>query len=144
MIGDALWNLGGDSGSLIYADDFYTLERGTTVWSGRSTTWTGKIALMYPSDYLYASNLATCSSDGTYWDTSGCADTSWLFSGTYQWTLTPDASASSSVFIVDNTGCVSIINNVFNANASRPVLFLKSNVQITGGDGSQSNPFTLG
>ena len=146
MIGDALWNLGGSSTSQgLYADDFYTFERGTTVYSGRSTTWTGKIALMYPSDYLYASNLATCSSNGWSWDTSGCADTSWLFiSGTAQWTLSPNASNSNYVFYVYYTGFVGSSNFVNLTFASRPVLFLKSNVQITGGDGSQSNPFILG
>ena len=145
MIGDALWNLGGSITSSIYADYFYTFERGTAVYSGRSTTWTGKIALMYPSDYLYASNLATCSSDGNYWDTAGCADTSWLFiSGTTQWTLTPDVFYSSYVFYVIYSGSVSKDYYVSSTRATRPVLFLKSNVQITGGDGSQNNPFTLG
>ena len=145
MIGNAVWNLGGSSTYQgLYADDYYTFERGTTVYSGRSTTWTGKVALMYPSDYLYTSNLATCSSDGYYWNTSGCADTSWLFiSGTYQWTLTPRASSSSSVFYVYLTGYVYDGNVTGTTHASRPVLFLKSNVQITGGDGSQNNPFTL-
>ena len=144
MIGDTLWNLGGSSESEgLYANDYYTFERGTTVYSGRSTTWTGKIALMYPSDYLYASNLSTCSSDGSNWDTSGCADTSWLRNtSTTQWTLSPNASTSNRVFYVDSAGYV-YAYNVNNTYASRPVLFLKSNVQITGGDGSQNNPFTL-
>ena len=144
MIGDALWNLGGSSTYQgLYANDYYTFERGTTLYSGRSTTWTGKIALMYPSDYLYASNLATCSSDGGDWDAFGCADTSWLFiSGTYQWTLSPLASYSDIVFSVYATGYVGS-NYVNSTRASRPVLFLKSDVQITGGDGSQNNPYVL-
>ena len=147
MIGDALWNLGGNSTSSIYANDYYTFERGTTVYSGRSTTWTGKIALMYPSDYMYAGDLSKCSSDGYNWndDQTNCRDTSWLRNtNTAQWTLTPNASNSNRVFYVDRTGYVSNDLNVLNTNASRPVLFLKSNVQITGGDGSQNNPFTLG
>ena len=145
MIGDAIWNLGGSTEyEGLYANDYYTFERGTTVYSGHSTTWTGKIALMYPSDYLYASSLATCSSDGWSWNIAGCADTSWLFtSGTYQWTLAPRASNSNSVFSVGNAGYVNLNILVSSTNASRPVLFLKSNVQITGGDGSSSNPFTL-
>ena len=146
MIGDALWNLGGNSTSSIYANDYYTFERGTTVYSGRSTTWTGKIALMYPSDYMYAGDLSKCSSDGLNWDgdTTNCRDTSWLRNtSTAQWTITPNASNSHRVFNVNIAGFVSNNSNVYNANASRPVLFLKSDVQITGGDGSQNNPFTL-
>ena len=148
MIGDALWNLGGSSTYQgLYADDYYTFERGTTVSSGRSTTWTGKIALMYPSDYMYAGDLSKCSSDGYNWDgdTTNCRDTSWLRNtSTTQWTITPRASNSLSVFYVYSAGYVRDSNgSVLDAFASRPVLFLKSNVQITGGDGSQSNPFTL-
>ena len=146
MIGDALWNLGGISARQgLYADDYYTFERGTTVSSGRSTTWTGKIALMYPSDYMYAGDLSKCSSDGYNWDgdKTNCRDTSWLRNtSTTQWTLSPYASISSHAFLVSNAGYVSNIN-VHYTKASRPVLFLKSNVQIIGGDGSQNNPFTL-
>ena len=147
MISDALWNLGGSSTFQgLYANDYYTFERGTTVSSGRSTTWTGKIALMYPSDYMYAGDLSKCSSDGYNWDgdTTNCRDTSWLRNtSTAQWTLTPFARDSICVFYVDDTGYVHRNGNVDLSLASRPVLFLKSNVQITGGDGSQSNPFTL-
>ena len=147
MIGDALWNLGGSSEYKgLYADDYYTLERGTTVYSGRSITWTGKIALMYPSDYMYAGDLSRCNSDGYNWDgdTTNCRDTSWLRNtSSYQWTLIPNASLSRSVFVVGNTGYVNNNDGVLYSYASRPVLFLKSDVQITGGDGSQSNPFTL-
>ena len=146
MIGDTLWNLGGSAKlSGLYANDYYTFERGTTVYSGRSTTWTGKIALMYPSDYMYAGDLSKCSSDGYNWndDQTNCRDTSWLKNtSTIQWTLSPDASYSSNVFLVVNSGYVSK-GYVYGPVASRPVLFLKSNVEITGGDGSQNNPFTL-
>ena len=147
MIGDTLWNLGGSSSYQgLYADDYYTFERGTTVYSERSTIWTGKIALMYPSDYMYAGDLSKCSRDGWSWDgdTTNCRDTSWLRNTSDdQWTLTPNASNSDLVFYVNSTGFVAN-NEVYGTNAFRPVLFLKSNVQITGGDGSQNNPFTLG
>ena len=101
---------------------------------------------MYPSDYMYAGDLSKCSSDGYSWDgdTTNCRDTSWLKNtSTAQWTITPSASNSSIVFNVRNAGYVNDGNDVSGANDSRPVLFLKSDVQITGGDGSQNNPFTL-
>ena len=147
MIGDALWNLGGSSTYQgLYANDYYTFERGTQVYSGRSTTWTGKIALMYPSDYMYAGDLSKCSLDGYNWkdDQTNCRDTSWLRNTiSSQRTITPDASNSRYVFSVNLTGYV-YSSSVNGTIASRPVLFLKSNVQITGGDGSSTNAFTLG
>ena len=150
MVGNAKWNLGGSSSySGLYADDYYTFERGTTVYFGRSTKWTGKIALMYPSDYMYAGDLSKCSKDGYNWDTdqTNCRDTSWLRNASsIQWTITPNSSYSYFVFYVSNSGFVanSYGNFVTNSNASRPVLFLTSTVQITGGEGTQSNPYTLG
>ena len=147
MIGNAKWNLGGSSTSQgLYANNYYTFERGTTVYSGRSTEWTGKIALMYPSDYMYAGDLSKCSKDGYNWNTdqTNCRDTSWLRNtSTYQWTLAPCSSYSNLVFSVFGSGCVSNGFGVANSFASRPVLYLKSTVEITGGNGTSENPFTL-
>ena len=70
LIGDAVWNLGGtasyQSSSNGLPSHFYGYERGTTVYSGRPTYWVGKIGLMYPSDYGYAT------SGGTTTDRSSC------------------------------------------------------------------------
>ena len=148
MIGNAKWNLGGSSTYKgLYANDYYTFERGTTVYSGRSTEWTGKIALMYPSDYMYAGDLSKCSKDGYNWDTdqTNCRDTSWLRNtSTTQWTLTPNSSNSNSVFYVLNSGSVDNYISVANSFASRPILYLNSDVTITGGSGTYGNPYTLG
>ena len=70
-IESVVWNLGGTADDYTtssngLASHWYGYERGTTVYSGRPTTWTGKIALMYPSDYGYATaggtttNRASC------------------------------------------------------------------------------------
>lgn len=146
MIGNAKWNLGGSSTQQgLYANDYYTFERGTTVLSGRSTEWTGKIALMYPSDYMYAGDLSKCSKDGYNWDTdqTNCRDTSWLRNASNtQWTVTPRSSSSSSVFSVTISGFVST-NSVTVSYASRPVLYLSSTVEITGGTGTSEDPYTL-
>ena len=150
MVGNAKWNLGGSSTYQgLYANDYYIFERETTVYSGRSTEWTGKIALMYPSDYMYAGDLSKCSKDGYHWDTdqNNCRDTSWLRNTSeFQWTLTPNSSLSFYVFFVGNEGYVddgARDNSVSDSDASRPVLYLVSTVQITGGDGTSGNPFTL-
>ena len=107
-----VWNLGGTasytSASNGLASHFYGYERGTTVYSGRPTTWTGKVGLMYPSDYGYATggssstSRATCLAKELYnWDSvSDCYNNDYLFKSSYvQWTLAPrsgHAAASSS------------------------------------------------
>ena len=114
-IESVVWNLGGtanySSASNGLASHWYGYERGTTVYTDRPTTWTGKIALMYPSDYGYATaggtttNRASCLAKELYnWDGSGvsdCKNNDYLFKSSYsQWTLAPDSSDSSYAFTV--------------------------------------------
>ena len=54
MVKNVTWYLGGYSSTSATADAFYGYERGTTVYSGRPTSTTGYIGLMYPSDYGYS------------------------------------------------------------------------------------------
>ncbi len=154
MISNAKWNLGGSS---TYTDAtasmFYERERGTDVCTNRPTEWIGKIGLMYPSDYGYATSgesstdRETClNTELYYWDGAGvsdCKNNDWLHeSSDSQWTLTPSSSASNYVFIVYSRGRV-YPNNVSIRNAVSPALYLSSNVKISGGDGSQGNPYQL-
>ena len=156
-IESVVWNLGGTadykSSSNGLASHFYGYERGSTVYSGRPTTWTGKIGLMYPSDYGYATSggsttdRAACLAKEMYnWygsDVSDCYNNDYLYkSGYIQWTLASDSSDSLSVFNVLSTG---FVNNNFvnNTYFVRPVAFLKSNISITSGDGSSASPYQL-
>ena len=158
LIGDAVWNLGGTasytSASNGLPSHFYGYERGTTVYGTRPTYWVGKIGLMYPSDYGYATsggtttNRASCLAKEMYnWygsSYSDCKNNDYLYnSSSYQWTLTPRSSYSNSVFRVYSTGDVLGYSVTF-SSASRPVLYLASTVEITGGEGTSGNPYTLG
>ena len=154
MIDDAVYRLGGSSRtstSGLYADDYYNAERGTTVYScstddgacPRATTWTGKIGIMYPSDYAYAVDLSLCTKDGHNYDNSTCKSNDWLYLGSNEWTIMPASSIAFSAFRVHSNGYVGY-NNVFYPYAARPVLYLKSDVTIVGGEGTSSNPYQLG
>lgn len=61
MIASANWNLGGTSSKTLYANQLYTSERGTAVYSGHTTMWQGKVALPYASDYVYAASSGAVS-----------------------------------------------------------------------------------
>ena len=151
MIGDTVWYLGGSgSNNDVTASMFYERERGTTVYSGRSTSWTGKVGLMYPSDYGYATSGGTTTDRNTClnkklysWDSvSDCYNNDWIFNSAHQWTITPHASTSDRVFSLRSTGYVhSNITSI--TNGVRPVVFLKSSIKIVDGDGSSSNPYIL-
>ena len=158
MISNAKWNLGGTanytSSSNGLTSHFYGYERGTTVYTGRLTEWTGQIGLMYPSDYGYATSggsttdRASCLAKELFnWSSSSysdCKNNDWLYkSGTTQWTLTPTSAYSNYVFSVSNYGSVHYSLANYPSIAVSPALYLTSNVKITGGDGSKTNPFTL-
>ncbi len=152
MIATVTWKLGGSSTNRdVTPSMFYERERGTTVYSGRPTTWNGKVALMYPSDYGYATsggsttNRDACLAKELYnWDSSSfsdCKNNDWLYDST-QWTLTPGSSFSSIVFNVNGAGYVDS-NGASYSYGVRPSVYLTSNVKISGGDGTSNSPYTL-
>ena len=155
-IESVVWNLGGTARytSTGLARHFYRYERGTTVYSGHATNWTGKIGLMYPSDYGYATSggsttdRATCLAKNMYsWDDSGvsdCKNNDYLYKSSYdQWTLASSSITSNNGFIVGAKGYVHGYGG-HNASSVRPAVFLKSNISITDvGIGTAESPFQL-
>ena len=144
MIESVVWNLGGTSSTSATADTFYTAERGTTVYSGRPTTWTGKVGLMYPSDYGYAVLASSCARTtnlGSY-NKTACAGNNWLKSDATQWILTPRSSIANYVFRVGSNG--NLYNNIASSgNGARPSIYLKSSIVVLGGDGSRDFPYAI-
>ena len=129
----------------------YNQERSTTLIDTpsdnvpRNNIWEGKIALIYPSDYGYAStdktyrNKINSSTNNVY----NCKNENWLFNSSYQWTLSPLSGRANVVVDVYSGGYVSY-SSVHNTLGVRPVLFLKSDVVIAGGTGeSIENAYTL-
>jgi len=158
MIAETTWNLGGWNTPDIYSNVIYEKERGTTVISNpsdgitRATTWTGKIALLYPSDYGYATDLSKCSQTLVNYDSNtdsyACRSNDWMYSifktNSYNWLLTSHSGYANTAFYVPSTGSVSYGNyRVSYARGVAPVLYLGSDQDIVAGDGSQSNPYKL-
>ena len=138
------WNT---SGAEIQASalDSYNQERSTSSDNVPTTnTWDGKIALIYPSDYGYASTNEACRNDMSSKTNNvyNCKNENWLFNGTNQLTLSPYSGIAFGVFAISGgyvgSGLASDTSGV------RPVLFLKSDVVIAGGTGeSIENAYTL-
>ncbi len=152
MIANIIWKLGGHPTHEATSTAFYTSERGTTVYSGRPTTWQGKVALMYPSDYGYATtggtvtNREVClATDLNGWAAySDCYNNSWLYSNIDNiWTLTPKSSENDEVFATFTDALFYYQSANYTNYAIYPSLYLSLEVSITGGDGTQSNPYTL-
>ena len=169
MIQEVKWKTGSDTNggtSTWTPKNMYTYERSDNIGkicSGgrycndsveRTTTWIGKVALMYPSDYGYATvggtttNKATCLNTTLYdWDgrvVSDCKNNSWLKPSSYQWTLSPrvNSDRASNVFVVVDAGVV-FDNHAYSTNAVRPAVFLQSSITIAEGNGSSEMPYKL-
>ena len=151
MIQNVTWYLGGVSSTSSDANyygtpasSWYTFERGTAVYSGRSTSTTGNIGLMYMSDYGYSVLSSSCArtTNMNSYNNSTCAGQSWLYGQGYEWTIVPNSSDSSYVAYVSLTGYAGYSNANY-GYAGRPVLYLKSEVKTYGGDGTKNNPYII-
>ena len=167
LIGAVIWNTGAVNEKIytfnkIITSKFYEFERSSTTGkictSGnycndtveRKTTWTGKVGLIYPSDYGYAIsggstyNRTTCLDKEIYdWDSeSDCYNNNWLKSS--DWTISSFATSVSTtdVFYIYMNGVIP--SDVYNGSEVHPSVYLKSDVAITGGEGTEENPYTIG
>ena len=156
MIGNTKYYLGGKetyyNNGLAYTPlQFYSYERkikNTTsneFYNGTNpNSWVGKLGLMYLSDYGYAAS-DECTQKLEKYDNTTCKTNNWLFKGNTEWTLPQNAFDISRVVCVETAGSVSGGSIVYyHQDGVRPVLYLISSVQITGGNGTSSSPYTFG
>ena len=151
MIAETTYNLGGWNSNSVYSNQIYEYERGTTVYSGRPTTWKGKIALAYPSDYGYAADLNQCKDKTLYdYDNRTCTSNNWMKAiitnngSNTGWLLTPYSGGSNYAWNVNSDGYVNYDYYAYSAFGAVPVLSLSSELGIeSGGDGSSSKPYKL-
>ena len=147
LISDTTYYLGGYNSTEVYSNEIYEKERGGAVYTGRPTTWTGKIALAYPSDYDYAADLSKCSQTLYNYNDSTCTSNNWMKSivaPNYGWLLTPNSGLADITWHVYSSGFVDYSGYyAFNANGVTPVLYLDPSVDIKSGTGSSSAPYQL-
>ena len=161
MIGNTKYYLGGYDG-LVSGQGYtqtsvqmYSYERkiqNTTsnefYYETNPNSWVGKLALMYVSDYGYASENCETKALKDYNNSNNdlriCNNTNWLFKSNAEWLLPQDPSRSFIAFYVSSDGFVSSGAVREDPHGTRPTLYLNSYIQITGGDGTSSNPYTFG
>jgi len=164
MIDNAVWNLGNIVFSYtILLSDMYNAEKeeqdgstlcveskGSTYENcndgiNRTTQWKGKVGLIYPSDYGYASTNVNCANNIIGSDSS-CEGNNWLhiLDGEY-WTILSHASSNYAYggWIVSNSSKIASYK-VATSRMVRPSVYLNSNVAILEGtDGTSGNPYIL-
>ena len=123
--------------------DIYLSERGKITSDGNALYWDGKVGLMYPSDYGYAAGNNCVTNTGLYAYDGECKNKDWLYiSNNFEWTMTSATSDVLEVWRVSGLGSTGA-SYTFSPCVSRPVFYLKSSVSITGGTGTESDPYLV-
>ncbi len=142
LIATTTWHLGGMTSNGNTAKAFYDGERNNAGYGSNPTTYTDKIGLMYPSDYGYAASSDAWTTNLSSYDNSTIISNNWMYLGIMEWAISPFSSNSYYVFRVFYSGSLAS-NPAYRGYAVRPVFYLKSNVEYSGGTGTSSDPFRI-
>jgi hypothetical protein len=151
MISESNWNLGGWNSGEVYANQIYTYEKGTKVYSGHSTIWKGKVAIPYASDYAYAAafgdeNGTLCNSNILEYNNIDCKNNNWLynrFKSNGVWLLTPYSDNSYDLWVALPDGIASYGPFAYTSYAIYPTVYLNPDIIITTGEGTKDSPYKL-
>ena len=158
QISSTKWYLG----NVVYNNNFgttkeiYIQERSTNVHNGNKQTWDGKVALIYPSDYMYASSA--CYNDDTKkgYDSSGsspydtdyrsetCKSTNWLLdTNKWFWAVSPSSGSLYIAAGVGGSGGVSVYSTRDSSGGLCQSVYLDSSVKYIGGDGTAEKAYEI-
>ena len=137
MITSVKWNIGTYSSSRnIFSNAAYSSEI--------TKTWSGKIALPTVSDYLYSNDFLSSAPEDIYIDMSCQKNNNWLSQKVDNfWFLNIGSYSDSETYPWNLSGYIYYANNANNTFGILPTLYLKPELKINSGDGSESNPYTL-
>jgi len=150
-VDNAIWTIGRvDLKEDLTVNQYYSRER--TVSGGYSSTWAGKIALPYPSDFAFATNgngslsgrtncLNRTLIDGWINNYGNCGKSSWLHTPKMQFLTI--LSTSGLVVSIESTSGRIHYGGVIVSVPQKPTLYLAENIKIISGTGTSADPFQL-
>ena len=150
LISESTWYLRGSNAS--FSNDAYEYERtkGSVYDSTRKTSWIGKVAMPYPSDYGYAADFRECTVILTSYNNSSCTGNNWMNKnitnngGTLGWLLTPSSGNPIYAWLVDSPGNVYMsVNGAYSVYGVTPTLYLDSDQEMESGTGKIDDPYRL-
>ena len=150
-IESVVWNLGGVPDTNLLPSDFYSYERGSLTYGNNPAIWTGKIALPYISDYLYSvgdnstSTRSQCLNikHDEWIYPSYCTSSATTFG--HSWYLDVSSIDGTAAPIMGGNSLVfsGVGGGIYDPQGATPALYLKSDITILKGDGSETNPYQL-
>lgn len=143
------WPVGDINLQTYFGTSFYALEH------SEYTTNNANVGLITLSDYAQATsgqignggwsrnNCLTSRATNSTW--TKCSDNDWLWESgsTNEWTSITRQNTTNNVFIINNTGRTAVNSYSYGTYVYRPVVYLQPTIQVTDGDGSLNNPYTL-
>ena len=119
----------------------------TTNTSDNATEYKAKIGLMYASDYGFAAAPSAWTrklynDSGNDYSNSAVISVNWIFSGTFEWSLSRNADNAYGAFHVVGRGFW-YYNSTYIVYDVRPVFNLTSSTTYVSGDGTQSSPIRI-
>ena len=143
-IATTTWKVGGGLWSNIATLVPKTAYQNEVGSSASTTTVDKKIGLMYVSDYYYSASPSAWTlvgyneSDATK-DYRAAKTINWLYSGSYEWTISRRSDLSDFAFLVRSAG--DVYNDFVTLGiVVRPSFNLESSVKYVSGSGSMSDP----
>ena len=146
------WSLGAINSADNNASEFYAGERSNTAGSTYSTTsYNFNVGLFYPSDYGFASGSGDCLttdlSEYSYYCSNWMSDTVYYSA----WTMTPSSTNASNyvyynfyMYYGDIARNTVRSNSGYRSYAVYPSFYLKDTVTISGGTGTEDDPYIIG
>ena len=137
--------LGGFNTKEVFSNQAYQIERGNNVIQNssdgiaRTLTWTGKVGLIYPSDFGYAADFSNSNCQGNLSTFTSCTE-NWMYKG-FSHTISPWTENNSDILFVD----FGSFRNGYGSGGigGWPTLLLDSSVLAESGNGSKEHPYVL-
>ena len=107
------------------------------------TTYEAKIGLMYASDYGYTTLSNTWTNTLKSYSDSSIKNSSWMYMGLYDWTISRGSDTSNATYYIDYDGGVLYTYVYSTVLATRPVFYLNSDVLYISGNGTKTEPFLI-
>jgi len=145
-IATANWKIGGNTASLMslipaaksYQNEVINPQKNV---NGKDIA-ISKVELMYVSDYAFAASQENWTTSLNSYNNDTNRKNNWLFLGIFDCTISPNLSSDSTMFIVYYDGNVTG-TGVFYSLGVRPTFYLNSNIVLTGGIGTETNPYRV-
>ena len=131
------WYVGGGTSSMVPAKTFYNAE-------STGTTWSGKIGLMYVSDYGFAASNSAWTTYMSSYNSTSIRDNNWMYLGDSEWTISRISDVSIGAWDVNYRGNVAFnFDNLIEDQNIRPCFYLTSTTEYLSGSGTSSDPIIL-